>query len=86
MALENLIKLPEVEISQELENGWGILAGAGVELEVKEQWAIFLEGLYSLRKTEGIPTINCMNFGMNKGTFPVDLNSWQVRLGIPYFY
>ncbi len=84
--IEDLIKLPEVEVSQNLENGWGVHAGLGLEMKVRGQFAFYLEGLYALRQTNCVTTLNDMNLGISKETFSVDLNSWQVRLGIRYFY
>lgn len=84
--LGELNKLPELEISQELKNGWGAHAGLGLEVKVKERFAFYLEGLYALRQTNCVTTLNDMNLGISKETFSVDLNSWQIRLGLRYFY
>jgi len=85
--MEELLTIPEISVSQKVENGWGFTGGAGLELKLKrENISIFTEAIYISRKNGGITTINDLNFGLREEKFKVDLSSWQIRVGFRYFY
>jgi len=85
--LQQLITIPEVSISQKLEDGWAWLGGAGLEIRLnRKKLSFFGEAVYMSRQTTGTTTINDLNFGLREETFDVDLKAWQIHLGLRYFY
>jgi outer membrane protein len=85
--LQQLITIPEVSISQKLADGWGWLGGIGAEIKVsREKLSFFGEAVFMSRQTTGTTTINDLNFGVREETFRVNLDSWQIHLGLRYFY
>jgi len=85
--MEGMVTIPEVTISQKVDDDWGFIVGIGVEWRLKgEQATLFGEINYLTCSPPGVTSINDMNFGRREERFSVDLNSWQLRLGIRYFY
>lgn len=85
--MEEMVTIPEVTISQKVDDDWGFVAGAGVEWRLRgKQVTVFGEANYISCAPPGVTSINDMNFGRREERFSVDLNSWQLKFGIRYFY
>ncbi|MFQ6108783.1 MAG: outer membrane protein [Candidatus Aminicenantales bacterium] len=82
--LEDIITIPEVTISQKIENDLAFQAGLGVRLQIGEQWDLFGEAFYLHCKTQGRTTTTDLNFGTKTEEFPLDMSTSAIRLGIRY--
>lgn len=83
--MEDYISIPEVTITQEINNGLSFHFGTGVNLKVTDSLALFTEILYLYRKAKGETTISDMNFGVNSEEFSLNLSSFLFQIGIKYF-
>jgi len=80
----NILTIPEIHISQKIENGPGGKLSAGLELDVRKNLSIVGEVSYLLRRTKGMSTIQDMNFGSSTDEFSVNLSSLILHLGLRY--
>jgi len=84
--MENIITIPEITISQTVENGLCLHAGAGTVIRISESLGMTAEGFYFHRKTTGTTTISDLNFGMSSKNFSVRLNAFIFQIGMKYFF
>jgi opacity protein-like surface antigen len=68
---------------QKIKNGLGLYGGIGGAYKINDRFSLFLEGLYTMRKTEA-ETILIDN--SPAPTFSVNLNSFSLLIGINYTY
>jgi len=85
MEIGDYYTIPEITISQRLENGASFHAGAGVLLDLIKNLSLGADVVFLYRKTEGTTTISDMNAGLTTMVFPVSLNTLVFRIGIKYF-
>lgn len=83
--MADYITIPEIKVKQEVKNGAGFLAGAGVMVQAKKNISLFVETVYIYRKAPGVTTITDLNLGVSVTEFSADLSSVIVSLGLRYF-
>jgi outer membrane protein W len=84
--LKDIFTIPEITITQKIENGLGFQAGLGAQVKILDRLSIFGEALYLYRKAEGTTTTSDLNFGTTKEEFSLDTSTSLIRLGIRYFF
>ena len=83
--IKNLITIPEVRISQKIDNGPALQAGLGSQLLMLRRLSFFAEALYIYRKAEATTTISDLNFGLSEEKFTLNMSTFFVSLGIKYY-
>ncbi|MFC2156211.1 hypothetical protein ACFLT9_00100 [Acidobacteriota bacterium] len=81
----NVFTIPEVTISQRLNNGIEFHGGGGLNIKLSESFGIFFDAIFMFRKAGGLTTYNDMNFGISRENFTELLNSMIIRIGFKYF-
>ena len=84
--LKDIITIPEITITQKVENGLGFQAGLGAQVKILDRLSIFGEALYLYHKAEGITTISDLNFGTTTEEFSLNTSTSLIRLGIRYIF
>lgn len=84
-ALKNLITIPEIRISQKIDNGPALEAGLGSQLLLSPKLALFAEALYLYRQAEATTTISDLNFGLTEDKFSLNMSAFLISLGIKYY-
>ena len=82
----DIVKIPEITISQKVENGPALHAGLGGQVHVMGKLAIFAEALYLYREAKGKTTISDMNFGTSSEEFSLDMSALLFLMGIKYYF
>lgn len=80
----NVFTIPEVSISQKLNNGFGFHGGGGLRYGITGRISLHMDALFIFRKARGTTTINDMNLGISRETFTELLNAVVFRIGIIY--
>lgn len=82
--IKDIITIPEVTITQKIENGLSLHAGLGALVQILDRLDLFGEALYLYRKGDGQTTISDMNKGTTYEDFSLDMSAFLFRLGIKY--
>jgi len=83
--IKNLITIPEVRISQKIDNGPALQVGLGSQLLMSRRLSFFAEALYLYRKAEATTTISDLNFGLSEEKFTLNMSAFLISLGIKYY-
>lgn len=81
----NVITIPEITLTQSINNGLTVFGGGGLIIRITEKINLNLEVCGFLRKAGGTTTINDMNRGVSRESFSVSLNTLILQAGITYF-
>ncbi len=84
-ALKDLITIPEIRISQKIENGPALEAGLGSQMLLSPKLAVFAEALYLYHRAEATTTISDLNFGLTEDKFNLNMSAFLISLGIKYY-
>lgn len=84
--LKDIVTIPEITITQKVENGLGFQAGLGAQVQISDRLSLFGEALYLYRKAEGTTTTFDLNFGTTIEEFSLDTSTSLIRLGIRYLF
>lgn len=85
MDIDSMVTIPEISISQKIENGICFLCGAGGRIHISDNLDLLAEGVYLYRTSSGETTISDLNLGVTKEQFSVDMSAIVLRVGIKYF-
>ncbi len=81
----DIITIPEVTITQKVNNGISAYAGLGGIFDLTENISIFTEAGYLYREATATTIINDLNFGISEESFSLNLNSVFLILGVKFF-
>jgi len=84
--LGDIITIPEITVTQNVENGPAWFGGLGGQIRVWERTSVYAETVYLYSKPDGKTIILDMNFGVSREEFSVDMRSIIIRLGIRYHF
>jgi hypothetical protein len=81
----DIITIPEVTITQKVNNGIGAYAGLGGIFNLTDYISIFGEGGYLYRKATATTIINDLNLGVSEDSFSLNLSSVLFVLGLKFY-
>jgi hypothetical protein len=82
--LGDIITIPEISLSQKIENGLGGKIGLGMELDLTESISLVSEASFLFRIAQANTTVQDMNFGLSVEDFTVNLSAFVLHLGFRY--
>ena len=77
--------IPEITLSQKVEGGPVLNLGAGGLYKISDNFSLFLDLFYLIKSSTGKTVVTDMNFGSETTTFPINLNTVVVRLGLRFW-
>jgi outer membrane protein W len=84
--LEDIITIPELTITQKIDNGLSLHAGLGAVIQISEKLSFFGEALYFYRKADATTTRSDLNLGTTTEKFSIDTSASIIRLGLKYLF
>jgi len=85
-SLDRPVTIPEVRISQTVNNAIGLRLGTGAEGRVSSRLFLFLEAAYLWAGAEAATTVSDMNLGVSRKEFTIRLDSFHMRAGLRYAF
>ncbi|UCC39104.1 MAG: hypothetical protein JSV96_15055 [Candidatus Aminicenantes bacterium] len=83
--MDDIITIPEITISQKIENGITFHCGTGGRIKLMSNLALLGEIIYIYREADGETTITDLNFGVTTENFSIDMSSFIFRVGVKYY-
>ena len=83
--MENLVTIPEITLSQKVENSPGGQVGAGIQIKMSKRILFSLDVSYFYGKASAITTIQDLNFGTTIEDFSLILNVFIFQVGLKFF-
>ncbi len=83
--MEKLETIPEITLSQKVENSIGAQLGAGIQIKMSKRTFFSLDASYFYGKTSATTTIQDLNFGTTTDDFPLILSAFIFQIGIKFF-
>lgn len=83
--MENLVTIPEITLSQKVENSPGGQVGAGIQIKMSKRILFSLDVSYFYSKASTITTIQDLNFGTTIEDFSLILNVFIFQVGLKFF-
>lgn len=82
--MEDVVSIPEITFSQNIDNSFGGQVGAGIKIEVSRRISLTGDASYLYSKTSGTTIIQDLNFGTTTDDFSLILSSIILQLGIEF--
>lgn len=82
--LGDIITIPEISLSQKIENGPGGKIGVGMEMDLTGSISIVGEVSYLFRVAQAKTTVQDMNIGLSVEDFTINLSAFVLHLGFRY--
>jgi len=82
--MEDLITIPEITLSQKVDNSPGGQAGAGIQLKVSKRISLSADVSYLYSKTSGTTTLQDLNFGTTTEDFSLIISALIFQIGIKF--
>ncbi len=82
--MEDLSTIPEINLSQKVDNSPGGQVGAGIQLSLSKRISLNADVSYLYSKTSGTTTIRDLNFGTTTDDFSFYLSALILQLGIKF--
>jgi len=82
--MEDIVTIPEITLSQKVDNSPGGQVGAGIQLKVSKRISLSTDVSYLYNKTSGTTTIQDLNFGTTKEDFSLILSAIIFQIGIKF--
>jgi len=83
--MDNLVTIPEITLSQKVENNLGGQLGAGIQIKMSKRLFFNLDASYFYGKVSATTTIQDLNFGTTTEDFSLLFSAFIFQLGIKYF-
>ncbi len=83
--MENLVTIPEITLSQKVENSPGGQLGAGIQIKMSKRIFFSLDASYFYGKASATTTIQDLNFGTTIEDFSLILSAFIFQVGIKFF-
>lgn len=82
--MEDVVTIPEITLSQKVDNSPGGQVGAGIQLKVSKRISLSADVSYLYNKTSGTTTLQDLNFGTTTEDFSLLLSAIIFQIGIKF--
>ncbi len=83
--IENFVTIPEITLSQKVENSPGGQLGGGIQIKMSKRTFFSLDASYFYGKASVTTTIQDLNFGTTIENFSLILSAFIFQVGIKFF-
>jgi len=83
--MENIVTIPEITLSQKVENSPGGQLGAGIQMKMSKRIFISVDASYTYSKASATTIIQDLNFGTTTEDFSLILSALIFQVGIKFF-
>lgn len=83
--MEDVFTIPEITLSQKVDNSPGGQVGAGIQMKVSKRISLSADVSYLYNKANGTTTIQDLNFGTTAEDISLILSALIFQIGIKFF-